>query len=96
MGLDAGKPSLGFANNKVVDQPVHQHSLISAFVILLMKSFFITSEISIFYLVSAAEQLCWNITLSQIKKTDFIAVGPNHHIYSNNKGPIKQLIRTAD
>ena len=39
IGLDARKPSLGFANNKVVDQPVHQRSLISAFVILLLKSF---------------------------------------------------------
>ena len=38
MGLIAGKPGILHANNKGADQPVHPRSLISAFVICLLKS----------------------------------------------------------
>ena len=45
--------ALRFANNKGTDKPVHPHSLISAFVIHLLKSIIckLTREISIYYLV---------------------------------------------
>ena len=52
--------SLGFANNKDADQPVHPHRLISAFVISLLESIVSklpTSEISIVQLVSVAEEI---------------------------------------
>ena len=52
--------SLGFANNKDADQPVHPHRLISAFVIRLLESIISklpTSEISIVQLVSVAEKI---------------------------------------
>ena len=48
-----------FANNKGADQPAHLRSLVSVFVIRLLESIIsrlATSEISIFYLVSIAEQ----------------------------------------
>ena len=48
----------GFANNKGADQPAHQRSLIITFVIRLLKSIIsrlVTSEISLFYLVSVAK-----------------------------------------
>ena len=57
----------GFANNTGVDQPVHPHSLISAFVIRLLEIIIArlaTSKISIFELVSVAEQAGLNLTLS--------------------------------
>ena len=50
-GLDARKPVWWFANNTGVDQPVHPHSLISAFVIRFLESIIsrlATSEISNF------------------------------------------------
>ena len=54
------KPCLrGFANNTGADQPVHRRSLTSALVIHLLRSIIPrldTSETSIFYLVSVAEQ----------------------------------------
>ena len=37
MGLDARKPVLGVANSNGADQPAHQRSLVSAFVICLSK-----------------------------------------------------------
>ena len=52
--------SLGFANNKDADQPVHLRRLISAFVIRLLESIISklqTSEISIVQLVSVAEEI---------------------------------------
>ena len=57
--------SSGFANNKGADQPVHLHSLISAFVIHLLESIIsrlAQSAISIFYLVSVAEHAGLNLT----------------------------------
>ena len=51
--------SLVFANNKGADQPAHLCSLISAFVLGLLESIIsrlATREISIFYLVSVAEE----------------------------------------
>ena len=51
LDLDARKPVFVFANNKDTDQPAHPHSLISAFVILLLESIIsklATSKFSIF------------------------------------------------
>ena len=55
-------------SNEGTDQPVHQRSLISAFVIRLFKSIIsklTTSEISILYLVSVAEQAVLVMTWSE-------------------------------
>ena len=68
-----------FANNQGADQPAHPHSLISAFVIRLLKSIvsrLSTSEISHFLLVSVAEQVGLNLTLSKTPKTGFLATRP--------------------
>ena len=49
----------GFANNKGADQAAHPRSLISTFVIRLLEciiSRLATREVSIFYLVSVAEE----------------------------------------
>ena len=60
IGLDRRKPCLrGFGNNTVADQLAHSCSLISAFVIHFCKSIICkhaTGEISIFFLVSVAEE----------------------------------------
>ena len=66
----------GFANNTGADQPAHPRSLISAFVIRFLESIICklsTSEISIFELVSAAEQAGLNLILSETPKTGFLA-----------------------
>ena len=69
MGLVATKPVFGgVANNKGADQPVHPHRLISTFVICLLESFIsklASSEISIFWLVSVAEDTDLNFVLSE-------------------------------
>ena len=67
-----------FANNKGADQTAHPRSLISAFVIRSLERIIYrlaTSEISIFYLVSLAEQDGLNHTLSETVKTGFLAKG---------------------
>ena len=61
------------------DQPVHLQSLVSAFVILLLESIISrlrTSAISIFYLVSVAEQAGLNLTLPETLKTCFVVSQP--------------------
>ena len=66
---------LGYANNKGADQPAHPHSLISSFVFHLLESIIsrlATSEISIFKLVSGAEQAGLNLTLPETLKTGFL------------------------
>ena len=69
----------GFANNTGADQPAHPPILISAFVIHYLESIIsrrATSEISIFELVSVAEQAGLNLTLSDTPKTGFVAARP--------------------
>ena len=59
---------LGFANNTGADQPAHPRRLISAFVIRFLEriiSKLATSELSIFLLVSVAEETGLNLTLSE-------------------------------
>ena len=76
------------ANNKGADQPVHPHSLISAFAIHFLESIIrklATSIISIFWLVSVAEETGLSLTLSETLKTGFVPMPP---IYSH---PDKQL-----
>ena len=69
----------GVANNKGADQPAHTRSLISAFAIRLLESIIsklATSEFSIFYIVSVAEQAGLNLTLPETPKTGFVATRP--------------------
>ena len=80
MGLDARKPDFGgFANNTGADQPAHLRSLICAFVIRLLESIIsrlATSEISIFWLVTVAEETGLKLALSDTPKTGFTASRP--------------------
>ena len=70
----------GVVSNKGADQPAHLcSSLISAFVILFLENVIpklATSEFSIFYLVSVAEQASFGITWLQTPKTDFHTLSP--------------------
>ena len=72
-GLGREKTCLrGFANNKGAEQPAHSRSLISAFVIRLQEriiSRLATSEISLFWLVSVAEETGLSFTFSETPKT---------------------------
>ena len=66
----------GFANNKGADQPAHLRRLVSAFVIRFIESTIsrlATSEISIFWLVSVAEETGLNLAFSETPKTGFVA-----------------------
>ena len=68
-----------FANNKGADQPAHLRSLISTFVIRLLKSIIskpAASKILIFMLVPVAEQAGLNLTLWETPKTCFDALWP--------------------
>ena len=70
---------ISFANKKGADQPAHPHSLISAFVMRLLESIIYkldTSEISIYYVVSVAEQAGFGMTISETLKTGFLASRP--------------------
>ena len=72
----------GFANNTGADQPAHSCRLISAFVIHLSRSIISTrrlgmSKISIFWLVSVAEETGLKLVMSETLKTDFVATRPN-------------------
>ena len=61
----------GFANNTGADQPAHPPSLISAFVIRFLKSIICklaTGEISIFELVSVAEETGLKLALTDTPK----------------------------
>ena len=68
MGLDARKPVFGFANKKCADQPAHPCRLISAFVIRFLEkiiSRLASSQISIFWLVTVAEQTGLSLAFSR-------------------------------
>ena len=76
----------GVANNKGSDQPAHPRSLISTFVIPLLQSIIArldTGEISIFLLVSLAEDTGLKLALSETPKKGFLATRPiyNHRTY---------------
>ena len=75
MGLYARK----FANNTGADQTAHPRSLISAFIIRVLESIIrklAIGEISIFELVSVAEQASLNLVLLDNPKTGFLATRP--------------------
>ena len=75
LGVDASKPDFRAANNKGADQPGHVRSLISVVVIRLMENIIsklATSEISVFYLVSVAEQTRLCVTWSESPRTGFL------------------------
>ena len=66
-----------FANYTGADQPAHLRSLISAFVICCLESTICklaTGEISIFYLVTVAEETCLKLALPETPKTGFVAM----------------------
>ena len=69
----------GFANNKGADQPALPRSLISTFVIRLLKSTIprlATSEISMFWLAYVADQVGLNLTLLETPKPGFLTSWP--------------------
>ena len=69
----------GFANNTGADQPAHPRRLISTFVIRFLDSIIsklATSEISIFKLVSVAEETGLKLTSTETPKTGFLATRP--------------------
>ena len=68
-----------FANNTGADQPAHPRSLISALVICFLKSIICklaTGGISIFLLVSVAEETSSKLPFSETPKTGFLATRP--------------------
>ena len=69
----------GFVNNKWADQPAHLRRLTNAFVVHVLESIIsrlVTSEITVFELVSVAEEICVSLTLLEIPKTGFVALRP--------------------
>ena len=75
----------GFANNTGTDQPVHPRSLISAFVIRLLESIICklaTDKISIFKLVSVAEETGLKLALSDTPKTGFLPTRPIYESFT--------------
>ena len=65
----------GFTNNKGRDLPIHPPSLINTLFESIISRL-ATSEISIFLLVSVAEQAGLNPTLLETPKTDFLSLKP--------------------
>ena len=71
--------SLMFAINKGADQPVHPHSLISALIACLLESILsklAPIKISLFCLVSVAEESCLSLVLLETPKTGFVESRP--------------------
>ena len=68
----------GFTYNTGADKPVHRRSLISAFVILFLKSIcnLATGEILIFQLVSVAEETGLKLPSSETPKTSYFMTRP--------------------
>ena len=69
----------GLGNNKGADQPAHQRRLISAFVIRFLESLIsklATREISIFLLITVAEETGLKLPLSETRKTGYLATRP--------------------
>ena len=70
-----------FANNTGADQPAHPRSLISAFVIRFLERTICKpaiGEISIFLLVSVAEETGLKLALLKTPKTGFLATRPKY------------------
>ena len=68
-----------FENNKGAAQPAHPRSLISAFINHLLESIIsklASSGISIFLLVTIAEETCLSLALSVTPKTGFVPTRP--------------------
>ena len=77
-GLVARKPVFGGCENSGADQPVHPGSLISTFIVPFLESIICklaTSEISVFKLVSVAEETALSLALSETPKTGFSCAG---------------------
>ena len=68
-----------FANNKGADQPAHPRSLISANIIRYLESIIsrlTIGEISVFWLVSVADETGLSVALSETPKTGFLTTRP--------------------
>ena len=75
------KTCLRGLRKKGAEQPTHPCSLISALVIHLLEniiSTLATGELSIFLLVSVAEETGLSLTLPETRKTAFVALKPIH------------------
>ena len=73
----------GFANNTGADQPAHRRSLISAFAIRVLKitiCYLATDEITMFWLVSEAEENGLSLALTETPKKGFLATRPINNI----------------
>ena len=80
--------SSGFANNKGADQPALRRRQISAFVIRFLENIISklsTSEISMFYLVSVAEETALSLALLETPKSGFVVLRPICYLYSITK-----------
>ena len=79
----------GFANNTGADQPAHPRSLISACPIRFLESTIFnpaSGKISIFWLVSVAEETGLKLALSETPKTGFLAMWPNlYYLFTSLK-----------
>ena len=72
--------SFGFANNEGEDQPANPRSLIDTFVLRFLKSIiskFATNEISIFLLVSVAEETDLSFPLLETRRQVLSRRGPS-------------------
>ena len=79
MGHDARKPVFGGFEHKGADLPAHLRRLISAFVIFFLESIIFklaTGEISIFWLVSEAEETGLNFALLETSNTGLSCQSP--------------------
>ena len=77
----------------VCEQHMHSHSLVSAFINRVLESIvskIATSEISVFQLVSEAEETGFSLALSETPKTGFLATRPNYSF-----GPLSVRKRNA-
>ena len=79
MGVAARKPVFEGLQKHRRRPAAHPRSLISAFVIRFLESIICklaTGEISIFWIVSVAEEIGLKLALSATPKTDFLATRP--------------------
>ena len=87
----------GFANNTGADQPARPRSPISAFFIRLLESIIsrlATIEISIFWLVTVAEETGLKFAFSDTPKTGFPATRLNYYVKSPDQ-ILRSFLSTA-
>ena len=90
-----------YANNKGADQPAHALSLISVFAVCSLQSLIsklASGKISVFQLVSVAEQAGLRLTRLQTPKTGFLASRPicKQHRYRMSDSPRVTVVKNDD